>query len=63
MLAKSESKKQGYTFAELQSLKASEANYDGNNFNNRGGFWTRKGTNETTTFCRHKWVAKSVRIK
>ena len=63
MLDKSNAKKNGYTFAELQLLTPSEANYDGNNFNNRGGFWTRKGTNETTTYCRHKWTAKSVRIK
>lgn len=55
--------KNGYTFEQLQALKPSDANYDGNNFNNRGGFWTRKNTNDTTTYCRHKWVAKSVRIK
>lgn len=63
MLERSRSRKNGFTFAELQAIEPSDANYDGNNFNNRGGFWTRKGGGETTTYCRHKWVAKSVRVK
>lgn len=24
-------------------------------FDRRGGFWTRKGTNDTTPYCRHNW--------
>jgi hypothetical protein len=26
----------------------------------RGGFWTRKGTNDTTPYCRHKWKSNIV---
>jgi predicted transcriptional regulator len=29
----------------------------------RGGWWTRKGTDVSTPFCRHIWVANVVRLK
>lgn len=29
-------------------------------FDRRGGFWTRKGTNDTTPYCRHKWKSNIV---
>lgn len=29
-------------------------------FDRRGGFWTRKGGNETTPYCRHKWKSNIV---
>jgi hypothetical protein len=29
-------------------------------FDRRGGFWTRKGTNTTTPYCRHKWQSQIV---
>lgn len=29
-------------------------------FDRRGGFWTRKGTHDTTPYCRHKWVSQIV---
>ena len=32
-------------------------------FDRRGGFWTRKGTNDTTPYCRHKWQSNIVVVK
>jgi hypothetical protein len=29
----------------------------------RGGWWTRKGGDVTTPYCRHVWVQNVVRIK
>lgn len=29
-------------------------------FDRRGGFWTRKGTDETTPYCRHHWKSNVV---
>lgn len=29
-------------------------------FDRRGGFWTRKGTHDTTPYCRHKWKSNIV---
>ncbi len=49
---------------EIDSIKPSPSAPDEpfSVFDYRGGFWTRKGTNETTPYCRHKWEAVAVRL-
>ncbi len=32
-------------------------------FDRRGGFWTRKGTDKTTAYCRHQWFTNIVKKK
>lgn len=32
-------------------------------FDRRGGFWTRKGTDDTTPYCRHQWTMHVVKKK
>lgn len=53
-----------YSRSELDSIKPSPNAPDEefSVFDYRGGFWTRKGTNETTPYCRHKWQAVAVRL-
>lgn len=41
-----------WTSAEIQQIGMRE---DRNVWLRRGGFWTRKGTNVTTPYCRHSW--------
>jgi phage portal protein BeeE len=47
-----------WTSEQIQSISMAE---DRNVWMRRGGFWTRKGTNVTTSYCRHAW--ESVVIK
>ena len=47
-----------WTSEQIQSISMAE---DRNVWMRRGGFWTRKGTDVTTSYCRHAW--ESVVIK
>ena len=47
-----------WTSEQIQAISMAE---DRNVWMRRGGFWTRKGTNVTTAYCRHAW--ESVVIK
>ena len=47
-----------WTSEQIQAISMAE---DRNVWMRRGGFWTRKGTNVTTSYCRHAW--ESVVIK
>jgi hypothetical protein len=47
-----------WTSEQIQGISMAE---DRNVWMRRGGFWTRKGTNVTTSYCRHAW--ESVVIK
>ena len=53
-----ESNRRVWTSEQIQSISMAE---DRNVWMRRGGFWTRKGTNVTTSYCRHAW--ESVVIK
>lgn len=53
-----ESANRVWTSEQIQSISMAE---DRNVWMRRGGFWTRKGTNVTTSYCRHAW--ESVVIK
>lgn len=53
-----ESNKRVWTSEQIQAISMAE---DRNVWMRRGGFWTRKGTNVTTSYCRHAW--ESVVIK
>jgi hypothetical protein len=53
-----ESNKRVWTSEQIQGISMAE---DRNVWMRRGGFWTRKGTNVTTSYCRHAW--ESVVIK
>lgn len=46
------SKTKVWTQADITRISLSE---DRNVWQRRGGFWTRKGTNVTTHYCRHAW--------
>lgn len=46
-----------YSRAEIESI-SERLGYSV--FDRRGGFWTRKGTNDTTPYCRHKWKSNIV---
>lgn len=46
------SKSRVWTQADITRISLSE---DRNVWQRRGGFWTRKGTNDTTHYCRHAW--------
>lgn len=48
----SQSKSRVWTNAEIQQIGMRE---NRNVWMRRGGFWTRKGTNVTTPYCRHVW--------
>jgi DNA-binding Lrp family transcriptional regulator len=41
-----------YSRAEIENISA-RLGYSV--FDRRGGFWTRKGTHDTTPYCRHNW--------
>lgn len=47
-----QSRSRVWTSAEIQQIGLRE---DRNVWLRRGGFWTRKGTNITTPYCRHVW--------
>ncbi len=47
-----QSQRRVWTSAEIQQIGITE---DRNVWLRRGGFWTRKGTNTTTPYCRHVW--------
>lgn len=46
-----------YTRADIERISA-RLGYSV--WDRRGGFWTRKGTNDTTPYCRHKWQSNIV---
>lgn len=46
------SKSRVWTQADITRISLSE---DRNVWQRRGGFWTRRGTNDTTHYCRHAW--------
>lgn len=52
------SKSRVWTQAEITRISLSE---DRNVWQRRGGFWTRKGTNTTTHYCRHAWERVLIR--
>jgi hypothetical protein len=54
------SKNRVWTQADITRLSLSE---DRNVWQRRGGFWTRKGTNTTTHYCRHAWERVLIRKK
>jgi hypothetical protein len=58
MIASSESKV--WTSEEIQAISMRE---DRNVWLRRGGFWTRKGTDVTTSYCRHSWESVIVKSK
>jgi hypothetical protein len=53
-----ESNRRVWTSEQIQAISMDE---NRNVWMRRGGFWTRKGTNVTTAYCRHAW--ESVVIK
>jgi hypothetical protein len=52
------SKSRVWTQAEITRISLSE---DRNVWQRRGGFWTRRGTNVTTHYCRHAWERVLIR--
>ena len=54
------SKSRVWTQADITRISLSE---DRNVWQRRGGFWTRKGTNTTTHYCRHAWERVLIRKK
>jgi hypothetical protein len=58
--AKLMSLKRLYTRADIEKISA-RLGYSV--WDRRGGFWTRKGTNITTPYCRHKWKSSIVIMK
>ena len=55
-----QSKSRVWTNAEIQQIGMSE---DRNVWLRAGGFWTRKGTNTTTPYCRHTWEQIVIKAK
>ena len=55
-----QSKARVWTSKQIMDIGMSE---DRNVWLRRGGFWTRKGTNVTTPYCRHAWEQVVVRKK
>jgi hypothetical protein len=53
-----QSKSRVWTSKQIMDIGMSE---DRNVWLRRGGFWTRKGTNVTTAYCRHVWEQVVVR--
>jgi phage portal protein BeeE len=49
-----------WTSEQIQAIAMRE---DRNVWLRRGGFWTRKGTNVTTAYCRHAWESVIVKSK
>jgi phage portal protein BeeE len=58
MMASSETKL--WTSEDIQAISMRE---DRNVWMRRGGFWTRKGTDVTTAYCRHAWESVIVKSK
>jgi phage portal protein BeeE len=58
MIASSETKL--WTSEDIQAISMRE---DRNVWMRRGGFWTRKGTDVTTSYCRHSWESVIVKSK
>jgi phage portal protein BeeE len=58
MMASSETKL--WTSEDIQAISMRE---DRNVWMRRGGFWTRKGTDVTTSYCRHAWESVIVKSK
>jgi phage portal protein BeeE len=58
MIASSESRL--WTSEDIQAISMRE---DRNVWLRRGGFWTRKGTDVTTSYCRHSWESVIVKSK
>jgi len=54
------SKGRVWTLAEIQQIGMREGR---NVWLRKGGFWTRKGTNQTTPYCRHQWEQLTVKKK
>jgi hypothetical protein len=46
-----------YSRADIESFSA---RFGYSVFDRRGGFWTRKGTNDTTPYCRHNWKSNLI---
>jgi hypothetical protein len=55
-----QSKNRVWTSKQIMDIGMGE---DRNVWLRRGGFWTRKGTNVTTSYCRHAWEQVVVRKK
>jgi len=55
-----ESKSRVWDSAQIQQVGMQE---DRNVWLRRGGFWTRKGTNTTTPYCRHVWEQVVIKEK
>ena len=55
-----ESKVRVWDSAQIQQVGMQE---DRNVWLRRGGFWTRKGTNTTTPYCRHVWEQVVIKEK
>ena len=56
----SQSKSRVWDSAQIQQIGMQE---DRNVWLRRGGFWTRKGTNVTTPYCRHVWEQVVIKEK
>jgi DNA-binding MarR family transcriptional regulator len=54
------SKSRVWTLAEIQQIGKKEGR---NVWLRKGGFWTRKGTNITTPYCRHQWEQVTIKAK
>jgi DNA-binding MarR family transcriptional regulator len=54
------SKSRVWTLAEIQQIGMRE---NRNVWLRKGGFWTRKGSNITTPYCRHQWEQITVKAK
>ena len=54
------SKSRVWTLAEIQQIGFKE---NRNVWLRKGGFWTRKGTNQTSPYCRHQWEQVTVKVK
>lgn len=54
------SKSKVWTLAEIQQIGLREGR---NVWLRKGGFWTRKGTNQTSPYCRHQWEQVTVKVK
>lgn len=49
-----------WTLSEIQDIGRQEGR---NVWLRKGGFWTRKGTNTTTPYCRHQWEQVTIKVK
>ena len=54
------SKSRVWTLAEIQQIGMREGR---NVWLRKGGFWTRKGSNITTPYCRHQWEQVTIKVK